>query len=165
MKQVLAALALLGCAMGAQATEGGYFGGVAGLMDADISGDSPFNAGFRAGYNWANGFGVEGEYTTSVVDGEFRLRNSWVDIEADYSISTFGAYATYRSQGDIYFKGRLGYLNESVDFGDDANGSESGLSAGLGLGLSLSEAVNFEAEYTVVEEDVDFWSGSLVFRF
>ncbi|WP_226703949.1 outer membrane beta-barrel protein [Microbulbifer elongatus] len=165
MQKTLAAAVLLGCTMGAQAAEGGYFGAVAGVMATDIEGDNPFNAGARAGYSWANGFGVEAEYTTSIVDGEFRFSNSWVDVEADYSISTLGAYATYRSQGDLYFKGRLGYLNESVDFGDGADGSDSGLSAGLGMGFSFSEAVNFEAEYTLVEEDVDFWSGTLVFRF
>ncbi|WP_078083391.1 porin family protein [Microbulbifer mangrovi] len=164
MKKVLATALVLGCSISAQASEGGYFGTVAGLMKTSINGDSPFNAGIRAGYTWNSGFGLEGEYTTSLVDGEARFNSGWGDFRWDYSISTFGAYATYRSQGDLYFKGRLGVLNESIDFGGEKE-SDSGLSAGLGLGFNLSETVNLEAEYTLVEEDVDFWSGTLVFRF
>ena len=160
MKKVLAAAVMLGCSISVQASEGGYFGTVAGLMKTSINGDSPFNAGVRAGYNWNSGFGLEGEYTTSLVDGEA----SYGSFNWDYSISTLGVYGTYRSQGDIYFKGRLGVLNESVDFEGEKE-SDSGLSAGLGLGFSFSENVNLEAEYTLVEEDVDFWSGTLVFRF
>lgn len=164
MKKILAAAVVLGCAVSAQASEGGYFGTTAGLMKTSISGDSPFNAGLRAGYAWNSGFALEGEYTTSLVDGEARYSSSWGDFRWDYSISTLGVYAAYRSQGDIYFKGRLGVLNESVDFGDGKE-SDSGLSAGLGVGFTFSENVNLEAEYTLIEEDVDFWSGTLVFRF
>ncbi|GAB2509139.1 outer membrane beta-barrel protein [Microbulbifer agarilyticus] len=164
MKQVLAALALLGCAMGAQATEGSYFGAVAGLMATDIDGDSPFNAGARLGYNWPSGWGVEGEFTTSLSEGSYDFDAYYGSETVNYSISTMALYGTYRSQGDVYFKGRLGFLNESVDV-EGYSASDSGLSVGLGAGFNISEALNFEAEYTLVEEDVNLWSGSLVFRF
>ena len=165
MKKVLAAAVLLSCSVAAQASEGGYFGAVAGVMNTSLDGDNPFNAGARAGYNWASGFGVEAEFTTSLVEGEVDFSNAWVDIKEDYSISTVAAYATYRTQGSIYFKGRLGYLNESVDFGDGVDGSDSGLSVGLGAGFVFTEAMTLEAEYTLIEEDVDMWSGTLQFRF
>nr|WP_010131717.1 outer membrane beta-barrel protein [Microbulbifer agarilyticus] len=164
MKQVLAALVLLGCAMGAQASEGSYFGTVVGLMATDIRGDSPFNAGARVGRTWSSGWGVEGEATTSLSKGSYDFDTFYGSRTVDYSITTVALYGTYRSQGDIYFKGRLGVLNESVDFGG-SSASEAGLSLGLGAGFNVSESMNFEAEYTLVEEDVNLWSGTLVFRF
>lgn len=148
--------------VGAVHAEGGYFGGVAGVMSTDIEGDSPFNGGFRIGYCGASGWGIEGEFTGSIVEGE--LDTYWYG-EQDYSISTAALYGTYRSHGDLYFKGRLGYLNEKVDFDGFGSASDSGASAGLGFGFKVSENATMEAEYTLVEEDVNFWSGSVVFRF
>ncbi|WOX04544.1 porin family protein [Microbulbifer pacificus] len=168
MKKAFAVAALVCCSAAAQASEGGYWGGVGGIMNVDIDGDNPFNAGVRAGYNWASGWGVEGELTGSLADGKAEYRYWGGNYGVDYSITTLAAYGTYRSSGQIYFKGKLGVLSETVKFSDDGDSyseSDSGLSLGLGAGFNLSDNLNLEAEYTVVEEDVGFFSGSLVFRF
>jgi hypothetical protein len=154
MGKALATLALLWVS---SASAGGYLGAVGGLMDVDLGGDSPFNAGIRGGYSWASGWGVEGEYTSSISDGTYD--HYWLG-ETDYSIDTMGVYATYRSPGAVYFKGRLGVINEEVLGVDD-----TGTSAGLGIGFKAGESVQLEAEYTLIEQDVNFFSGSLVFRF
>ncbi|WP_299941424.1 outer membrane beta-barrel protein [uncultured Microbulbifer sp.] len=169
LKAVAATAALL-CSAAVQA-EGAYIGGVFGVMNTDVGDESPLNAGFRGGYTWNSGWGIEAEFTGSVVDGElvdfgydpFRGRVDRGTV--DYSISTQAVYATYRTQGDIYFKGRFGYLNEEVDVKSFGNGSDSGASVGVGAGFNLVENISFEAEYTLIEEEVDYWSGSLVVRF
>ncbi|MFA0811736.1 porin family protein [Microbulbifer epialgicus] len=162
LKALAAAVALV-CSAAAQA-EGAYVGGVFGVMKTDVSGvsgDSPLNAGIRAGYTWNSGWGVEAELTDSLVEGEFD--SYWGD--ENYSFATMALYATYRSQGDIYFKGRLGYLREELYVDYFGEYSDSGTSAGIGAGFKLTEKVTFEAEYTIIEADVDYWSGSLVVRF
>ncbi|MDP5208622.1 porin family protein [Microbulbifer sp. 2205BS26-8] len=153
---MLAAVVALLCSAAVQA-EGAYMGDEIGMMDADGSDDSPFNAGIRAGYTWNSGWGIEAELTGSMTDGDI--------LDRDFSISTQAVYATYRTQGDIYFKGRLGYLNEEVDVEYFGDASDSGASVGVGVGFTLAENISFETEYTLIEEEVDYWSGSLVVRF
>lgn len=152
----------------AQDTSGAFAGPVAGIMNVDIEGDNPFNAGLRGGYIWNSGWGVEGEFTGSLIEGEAEYRYWGGTYSADLGISTLAAYGTYRSPGQFYFKGKLGYLKETVKISDDGDSfseSETGLSAGLGLGFDIMPNANVELEYTVVEEDVGFFSGSVVIRF
>ncbi|WP_444900950.1 outer membrane beta-barrel protein [Microbulbifer sp. SSSA007] len=156
----LAVAAALVCSATTQA-EGAYVGGVFGVMNTDASGDSPLNAGIRAGYTSNSGWGIEVELTDSLVEGEYDYY--WGD--ENYSLATQALYATYRTQGDIYMKGRLGYLHEELDVDYFGEYSDSGASAGIGAGFKLSEKVIFETEYTFIEADVDYWSGSLIVRF
>ncbi|MDP5211158.1 porin family protein [Microbulbifer sp. 2205BS26-8] len=155
--KALGAAAVLVCSAAVQA-EGAYVGGTFGAMnvDAKYADKNPLNAGIRGGYTWNSGLGIEAEFTGSASDGE-------LDDGSDYSISTQALYATYRTQGDIYFKGRLGYLHEKVKAFREV--SDDGFSAGIGAGFKLTENLSFEAEYTLVEQDVDYWSGSLVYHF
>ncbi|WP_444920079.1 outer membrane beta-barrel protein [Microbulbifer sp. CnH-101-G] len=148
------------CSAAAQA-EGAYVGAVFGVMNTDADGDSSLNAGVRVGYGWNSGWGLEAEFTDSLVEGEYDYY--WSEVE--YSFATQAIYATYRSEGDIYLKGRLGYLHEELDVDGFGEYSDSGASAGIGAGFKLTESVLFEAEYTFIESDVDYWSGSLVVRF
>lgn len=156
LKAVVAAALL--CSAAVQA-EGAYIGGVFGVMNTDVGDECPLNASIRGGYTWSSGWGIEAEFTGSVVDGElvdfdYDLFRGRLDRETvDYSIST---------QADIYFKGRFGYLNEEVDVKSFGNGSDSGASVGVGAGFKLAENLSFEAEYTRIEEEVNYWSGSLV---
>ncbi|MEX2964105.1 outer membrane beta-barrel protein [Microbulbifer sp. TYP-18] len=163
LKVLVAAVALL-CSAGSQA-EGVYIGGVFGLMNTDVGRTSPFNVGVRGGYTWSSGWGVEAEYTDSASDGSLDVFGVGVSpTSADYSISTEALYLTYMTSGDLYFKARLGYLNETVDIAS-FSASDSGGSVGLGGGFKFSENVSFETEYTLIEEDVDLLSGTLIFRF
>ncbi|GAB2887737.1 outer membrane beta-barrel protein [Microbulbifer echini] len=158
----LVAVVVLACSTAVQA-EGAYVGAVFGVMNTDVSGDdSPLNAGIRAGYSWNSGWGLETELTNSVVEGEFNYHYWGAE---NYSLATQAIYATYRSEGDIYLKGRLGYLREELEIDHFGEYSDSGASAGIGAGFKLTERVLFETEYTFIESDVDYWSGSLVVRF
>lgn len=155
---ILAVLALAwSCSVHAE----GYLGGTLGIMDADVSGDNPINAGVRGGYRWGPAWGVEGEFTTSLSDGKADLG---ILGSVHYSVDTYAVYGTYRTAGDVYFRARLGLLNEQVDAGP-VDESDSGLSGGAGVGFDLGNNVEVQLEYTLIESDLNFWSGSVVARF
>lgn len=152
----VAALALV-CSSAAYA-EGGYFGGTAGLMTIDHRGvDDPMNLGIRAGYSLPSGWGVEGEYTNSIVSADGNAFGRRVDID----VETLAAYGTYRTYGDLYFKGRAGILHEDVDY----FGSDTGIAVGGGVGFFMGPNTNVELEYTRVEQDVNFWSATMALNF
>ncbi|WP_346837508.1 outer membrane beta-barrel protein [Microbulbifer sp. SAOS-129_SWC] len=157
----LAALALVGSS--AAYAEGGYWGGTIGMMDIDMRGvDNPINVGLRGGYVLPSGWGFEGEYTTSLVSGSADALNGGSSNDVD--IQTIAGYGTYRSFGDIYFKGRAGILHESVDAGW-RSADDTGVSLGAGVGINYGPNTNFELEYTMIEQDVGFWSGTMTLTF
>lgn len=160
-RNLLVAAAMLGVAVPAGA-EGVYIGGKIGVMDVDDSAfDDATNAGILLGYEFpASGIasvGFEAEFTTTVSDGDFNA----FGVSGDWDIDTQAIYAVVRIGDQVYAKGRIGYLNEdvSVSVGNvSADGSDSGGSLGVGFGVRATDRLNIEAEYTKVEEDVDFWS-------
>ncbi|WP_444911557.1 outer membrane beta-barrel protein [Microbulbifer sp. PAAF003] len=162
MKIVKAGIGVLALVVSAGAiAEGAYWGGVAGIADFDFKGvDNPLNLGLRAGYVRASGFGVEGEYTSSLLSGETEAYGRNVDVD----IRTLATYATYRTEGDWYLKGRLGLLYEDVSVGSERS-DDLGVSLGAGIGYSLNEIYHLELEYTVLETDVSYWSGGFSLRF
>ncbi|SEA45905.1 outer membrane beta-barrel protein [Microbulbifer marinus] len=155
----VAALALV-CSSAASA-EGGYWGATVGLMDIDQRNvDSPLNVGLRGGYTLPSGWGFEAEYTNSLISGEADVFDGDVDVD----VQTLAGYGTYRSYGDLYFKGRLGVLYEDVSVGRFSE-DDTGISLGAGVGFNYSPNTNVELEYTVIEEDIGFWSGTVTLNF
>ncbi|MCO1333605.1 porin family protein [Microbulbifer sp. OS29] len=141
--------------------EGTYWGAVAGLADFDFSGvDNPVNLGIRTGYTRSSGLGVEVEYMGSVFSGEAQVYGRGEDVE----LQSLAAYATYRTEGDWYIKGRLGALYEDVSVGRKSS-DDFGVSVGAGVGFKLSENYRLELEYTMIEKDIGFWSGGFSVRF
>ena len=138
--------------------EGLTFGAKGGPMQLDVSGaDDPINAGVAIGYEFGVGLGdlgFEGEFTTTVKDGKIG--------GLDLNIDTVAAYATYRSPGFIYFKGRVGYAgwDAAQALGDTAD--DTSASYGIGLGLSL-KVLKFELEYTQIDDDINFVSLGIMF--
>lgn len=154
-----AALALVFSA-GASAQDT-YWGGTIGLMDIDMrNADSPVNLGLRGGLTLPSGWGFEAEYTNSLISGEADAFSG----DADVDIQTLAGYGTYRSYGNIYFKGRLGLLYEDVDVGGFSE-DDTGISLGGGVGFDFGPNTNVELEYTMIEEDVGFWSGTMTLNF
>lgn len=134
------------------------FGAKAGPMQLDVpDADDPTNAGVAIGYEFGvalGDLGFEGEFTTTVKDGKIGGMN--------LNIDTVGAYATYRSPGFIYFKGRVGYVgwDAAQTLGNSAD--DTSASYGLGLGFSL-KVIKFELEYTQIDDDIDFISLGILF--
>ena len=121
-------------------------GAISGLDDFDNG-----NAfGFQLGFNFNNNFSAEFEYTKSNLDGPF-------DVELD--TSSFGVYGTYRSSGQVYFLGKVGFIDlditfESEQFSTSVSESETGLSYGIGGGYKITDSLGVEAEYTILDADL-----------
>lgn len=143
----------------------GYFGLKLGSMIIDLDGfNNPFNIGLTGGYISSSGIGFETEYTFSMFNGGYKPYNDSYDV----SIQTLGLYGTFRSTGNTYFKAKLGVVNESIDIENlygyrDVSEDDSGGSFGIGVGFSGSGGGRVEFEYTIIEEDVNFFSFGFLF--
>ena len=154
---VIAALLSL-CMYGTSASAGEVlFGAKAGLVDFDTPDSDPaINGGIMIGKDfWRLGIfkaGIEGEFTTSVVDGEIG------NTDADFQ--SLGGYGYIRSRGPVYFIGRLGIVSAEVNDIDD---TDTSIGVGVGFrGLGL----DWEVEYTQYEVewlDVDMISVGILF--
>src|SRR5690606_4410542 len=117
--------------------------------------DDDTGKGFVVGYDFG-GFGIEFEHTETEGDVSVPFYG-----KGDYEVETNALYAVYRSLGTAYFKAKIGVLNEDVtikNFGvipGSIKDDDTGASAGVGGGFRIGP-VSMEAEYTVIEEDVDF---------
>lgn len=135
-----------------------YLGLKFGWMDADASGfDDATNVGLYGGYTLhedVNGnFAIEGEYTRTISDGDIP--------GGGWDIDTLAVYGAYRTAGPWFLKLKAGYLDEDINVsagGSSISGSDSGLSFGAGGGVRLGNKAAFELEYTVIEDDVNFFS-------
>ncbi len=138
-----------------------YVGLKAGQMMVDLDGlDDATNGGVLVGYSFGD-FAIEAEYTTTLSEGDVTI----LGVPGEWDINTFAVYGVYRSSGNIYFKGKVGFLNEDVSinvnaFGTpiSAAGSDSSASLGVGVGWRIPDSNSLELEYTIVEEDIDFLS-------
>jgi len=135
--------------------KGFYLGLKAGSLMIDVSGiDNATMIGFQAGYDMGNNLSVEFEY----MSGETEAGST--DIDA----TNTAVYATYRSAGQGYFLGKVGFLKEELD-GGGVSESDTGLSYGLGGGFNVNKKFAIEAEYTIVEEDADLFAVTARMKF
>lgn len=98
---------------------------------------------------WMEGLSSEVEVGTSVVKGDFN--------GPDYRLTTAAGYVAWRSRGPIYFRLRAGMLYEHATVGGVSD-NDVGLSAGGGVGWEIAEGHTLEFDYTLIEEDVHFFS-------
>lgn len=147
---------LASAAHAADEKEGGFMVGVkTGKMKIDVDGvDDPNGHGFLVGYRSSQGFGVEFEHTNS--ESDFDIFGTVGDLEME----TNALYVTYRTSGNFYGKVKAGLLSEEVTLDDgffSVSEDDSGLSFGFGGGYNFGR-IALEAEYTIIEEDVDYLS-------
>lgn len=131
-----------------------------GTMATDVDGanvsDDPSNGGLMLGYELgilAGDVAVEAEFTRSSSAGSV----SGQDLE----VETNAVYLSYTTPGPFYLKLRGGLMDSSIDAGPFSS-DESGEAYGVGVGFSLG-LLRLEAEYTAINEDIDFISLGLVF--
>lgn len=169
MKKLIA-MGVLGFAIAATAhaedsannNSGFYLGGGFASLSSDAPSD-PDNYFIQAGYGFGNGWAAEVSYTDSYSDadlGTFEFEG--IDINMKLSASALAAYAVYRSSGDLYFKGKLGYIDAEMEVTGSAMGesasesaSETDFAYGVGGGYSFG-AHAFELEYTTTGDDVNW---------
>lgn len=143
-KIVLVSLGICAFSVSAIADEKGSFslGVKLGQMDVDVDGaDGNSATGLNLGYALSENWALELE----IIQGGFEVTGF-----GDFDIDTMAIYGTYRSSGDGYFLGKVGYLNEDIE-----GTSDSGASFGIGGGYRFTDAFAVEAEYTIIESDVN----------
>jgi len=141
-----------------ESNSGPYIGVKTGTMSVDVSGfDSVSATAFTLGASFNENSSIELEFANSSsgdIDG----------LTGDFTIKTAAVYYAFRSSGPAYVKGRIGFLQETVDINIescgyyslcDLSGDETGLSIGFGGGFKVGFA-SIELDYTLVEEDVSF---------
>jgi hypothetical protein len=140
------------CFAGSAVANGGLYGGVQyGILtseDADMG-----NIGLTAGGVISDYLSIEGTYT-------FTISEEDLGGGVDLSSSSIGVFAVFKSQGDFYGKGRVGFSKVDFDmeilgftFTDDA----SGLAFGAGIGVKVGAGA-IEIEYTKLP-DLDTFQG------
>jgi hypothetical protein len=97
---------------------------------------------------------AEGELSFTLIDGDLPNGNDW-------DVSTLGAYAVYRSAGDMYLKAKAGLL--WVDTSYDSSITE--LSMGIGGGWRINKNMSLEVEYTTIDDNIDMFSAGVNFHF
>ena len=149
-----------------------YLGVKGGLIDIDEpNADNALNIGVYGGYhllgdqarfpkNLGGGtLSVEGEFTLTAIDGD-------AGPSGDWSVMTLAGYAAYRFplQNSFYLKGKAGGYWQDVDTDRPVSwdGTDTGVSVGLGGGWKLSKGV-IEAEITLLGSDVTFLSLGYIF--
>lgn len=149
-------------AEGADAT--GPYAGISFNNDSvSVSGvdvDDATAAGLLLGYRFAESVAIElatggGEHDFTAFPG------------CSMEVSTVAVYGAFRTAGNVYFKGKLGMLNEeltSTGLCGGVTGDDTGMSYGLGGGVNFGKAA-FELEYTQIEADVGRLSGTLLVNF
>ncbi len=149
-----------------------YLGVKGGIMDHDAQGtDYAVNIGAYGGYNLmgegarfpknlgGGTLSVEGEFTVTALKGDTRGAGDW-------TVMTLAGYAAYRFplQTKVDLKGKAGVRWQDVDTDGPTvwDGSDTGISVGLGAGWKLNKG-NIEAEVTIVESDLTFVSLGYIF--
>lgn len=152
--------------------EGLYVGVKAGMLKTDLSDlgldtDDANTVALIGAYQFNNGFAAELEFIPST-DVDISVSGFKVGTASVQTVAVYAAYRAKPTSSPAYFKVRAGLLSEEIDvkgIGGSASESDSGLSFGLGAGINLTPNVMLEAEYTLIEQDVDFLSMGLNFKF
>jgi len=154
MKKTLFAVALAGLVAGGASADSNF-----GLKVGSLSVDGDDKSASQLGlvYTWdiVGMFGIEGEVSTTIADGEF--------AGVDYGVTQLGAYGVVMSPGALYFKGKVGMAYSDFDVPGAATSTDPAY--GIGMGFELIGFV-WEIEYTLVSgDDGDAKFLSLGFKF
>lgn len=146
------------------AESGPYLGAKIGRLDIDAGYevDDPAMTGFVLGYNFG-GWAIELERNS----GEGSLTEPFGGSSYDFDVDTTAAYFAYRTQGEVYFKVKAGWLEEEIAFdyeNENINESDTGFSAGIGAGFR-GEIFRIELEVTRIEEDAILLGAGLIAQF
>lgn len=136
-------------------------------MNPDIGGfDDALNLGVALGYDFStttNGvWSVEGEFTTTVSDGN-------VVGGGDWDVDTLAGYGTYRSSGDLYWKGKAGFQRFDIKRAGGTAGpiptsKDTEFAVGIGGGFRMDRGAGLEIEYAHSSE-LAYLSAGYYWRF
>lgn len=122
--------------------------------EIDVEIDDAGLGGVQIGYRFLPSLSIEFDIASSEHEVTYGLPQI---PEQDLTISTFGMYIAYRSQGQWYFKGRAGLISRGVEFSpefeDQDEDSEGLISIGFGGGVRI-DRFNIEAEFSSIEKGI-----------
>lgn len=137
-----------------QDEEGLYIGAKISDLSIDLSsytdGDT---TGFIMGYSFS---------PTSSIELEKNVYDVTL-LGIDTEIDTFAVYYAVRTEGEMYFKYKLGYLNEAVS-NSIVSADDTGFSYGIGGGFNFGD-LNFEFEFIQIEKDSSSTNLNLIYNF
>lgn len=145
-----------------------YAGVKIGAMDIDATNAPSLTSyGVYAGYDMANGFGVEADFTGTQ---EKALKSS---ENIDVSAKNYGLYGTYKYNLDampVYIKGKLGAAKTEVTLkstltSDKYKESETTVAGGIGAGYNFTDNISAEVMYNKVHGDVNNYTAGVHFKF
>ncbi len=162
--------AALGQSAFAEDKVGAYIGAKVGSFKIDGSSglnmEDANSIGVIGGYHFGSGFSGELEYNSG---DDFAITGA---ANGTGSIDTLGIYVAYRlkpaADNSFYVKMKAGFLNEDVTIsgaGGSASTTDTGLSLGAGVGFQITPNIMMEAEYTLIEQDVNLISAGLNYQF
>lgn len=142
-----------------------YAGLRVGNLSADFPGFEDTTAiclvlGYDLHSDSSGALALESEFTKTVSDGDIRGDGGW-------DAHTLGAYAAYRTAGNVYVKAKAGYLDPTINHssGRLPNADDAGFSYGAGGGWRLNGKAALEVEYTSLSDDLAFVSLAYVTHF
>lgn len=144
--------------MGAIAAEddAGFAAGLKfGKTLVDIEGaDDGTTKGITLGYSFNGNWAVE----LDVMRGDFEVDGDSGDL--DWT----AIYGAYRSEGSVYFLAKIGAAREEASIYGESE-TDTGASYGIGGGFRVNDTFSLEAEYTIIESDVNFLGIGARFQF
>jgi len=117
-------------------------------LDSDGFGTTPVDVtdlGVVFGGHFNDHLAMEFEYTKTVS----AAKEQFLGTNSTVSGDTLGLFLVYRTLGDFYVKGRLGYTMVDQEIDPIDTDTVYGLAGGLGAGIEFSDTFSVEAEYTV----------------
>jgi opacity protein-like surface antigen len=121
------------------------------------------------GFNITSDVSIECEFNYGIEGGDidFGIGSGETDMW------TLAGYGVYRHFFDnAFIKAKAGFLREDISveyefwgISFDDSETDSGFSSGIGCGYRFVDGLGIEAEYTVIEEDVDFLSVGITYSF
>lgn len=159
-------IAVAACALQASTAnaEGFYLGAKAGNLDIAVSEfENDSASGLVLGYEFTSGLAVQGE----TLKGSADINTFFGRFDGDFESRAL--YAVFRSTGEtVYGFAKAGVLHEEVEVNAlyyNVRESDTGASVGIGGGFRLGQHVLLEGEYTMIEQDVDFFGINAVIQF
>ena len=139
--------------------------------NADV--DDTEGVGILFGIDFPENLAFEAEYLNS---GKTHMDYKVGSIQsAKMQVQSLAVYGVFRSDGQIYFKGRAGISTSLIDISriqcsgslcvNDIYDTNLGFAFSAGGGIALNEKINIEAEYKLLNTDIDTVGLGMIYKF
>ena len=144
-----------------------------GFDSANADVDDTEGYGLVFGVDFGDRWAFETEYLNS---GKTHMDyNTGAITSANIKVQSLGVYSVYRTTGKVYFKGRAGFVVNFMGLSDinctstfcfySLYDEGAGLALSAGGGILLSEKMKLEAEYKLIDLDIDTLALGLIYDF